>query len=131
MLLSIAHSPIAEKACSPLNLPYPQSEDIATALEVADMIRSKAIQPKMAMQSLKKRIASKNGRVQMYAIGVSDIYSCTADGLKLTDRVQLTDTCIKNGGDHFLLEVASKEFVDELSNLIKATVSNSCFCLIC
>lgn len=77
MLLSIAHSPIAEKACSPLNLPYPQSEDIATALEVADMIRSKAIQPKMAMQSLKKRIASKNGRVQMYAIGVSDIYSCT------------------------------------------------------
>ncbi|OXC69142.1 vacuolar protein sorting-associated protein 27 [Cryptococcus neoformans] len=96
---------LAEKACSPLNLPYPQSEDIATALEVADMIRSKAVQPKMAMQSLKKRIASKNGRVQMYAIG-------------------LTDTCIKNGGDHFLLEVASKEFVDELSNLIKATTTS-------
>lgn len=51
--------------------------------------------------------------------------------MKLTDRVQLTDTCIKNGGDHFLLEVASKEFVDELSNLIKATVSNSYFCPIC
>lgn len=76
MLFSI-HKPIAEKACSPLNLPYPQSEDIATALEAADMIRSKAVQPKIAMQSLKRRIASKNGRVQMYAIGVSDIFSCT------------------------------------------------------
>ncbi|WVQ81885.1 vacuolar protein sorting-associated protein 27 [Cryptococcus sp. DSM 104549] len=96
---------LAEKACSPLNLPYPQSEDIATALELADMIRSKAVLPKIAMQSLKRRIASKNGRVQMYAIG-------------------LVDTCIKNGGDHFLAEIASKEFVDEMAGLIRAQTAS-------
>ncbi|TYJ52235.1 hypothetical protein B9479_007166 [Cryptococcus floricola] len=92
---------LSEKACSPNNLPYPQSEDMATALEVADMVRAKTVPPKLAMQSLKRRIASKNGRVQMYAIS-------------------LTDTCIKNGGDHFLIEIASKEFVDEIAGLIRS-----------
>ncbi|WVQ74902.1 hypothetical protein IAR50_004510 [Cryptococcus sp. DSM 104548] len=92
---------LSEKACSPNNLPYPQSQDMATALEVADMVRAKTVPPKLAMQSLKRRIASKNGRVQMYAIS-------------------LTDTCIKNGGDHFLMEIASKEFVDEVAGLIRS-----------
>ena len=62
---------VAEKACSPLNLPFPQSEDIALNLEITDMIRSKAVLPKPAMQSLKRRIADQNGRVKMYAISVS------------------------------------------------------------
>lgn len=61
----------AEKACSPLNLPYPQSEDISVNLEITDLIRSKAVPPKLAMQSLKRRVQSKNARVQMYALSVS------------------------------------------------------------
>jgi len=38
-------------------------------------------------------------------------------------ELQLVDTCIKNGGDHFLAEIASKEFVDEMSGVIASPVS--------
>jgi growth factor-regulated tyrosine kinase substrate len=93
-----AHS-LPEKACSPLNLP--DTQDIPLQLEICDLVRSKTVPPRAAMLSLRARIAAKNPRVQLAAW-------------------QLADVCIKNGGDHFLREVAGREFVDECVGVIKA-----------
>lgn len=87
-----------EKATSEL-LPV-GSEDIALNLEICDQVRAKQVPAKQAMQVLRRRVSHKNPNVVLLALG-------------------LTDICIKNGGDHFLQEVASREFMDNLVSVLR------------
>ncbi|EJD55109.1 hypothetical protein AURDEDRAFT_50745 [Auricularia subglabra TFB-10046 SS5] len=91
------------KATSEL-LPGAQ-EDFAANLDICDQIRSKQIAAKDAMRSLKKRVNHTNPNVQLLALS-------------------LIDACVKNGGDHFLVEIASREFMDNLASIIRVPTVN-------
>ena len=78
------------------------------------------------MRALKRRLNHKNPNVQVLALGVRALcVPFSAVSFKhCISHFKLTDICIKNGGDHFLNEVASREFMDNLVSILKMPTLN-------
>lgn len=75
--------------------------DVAEALEITDLLRSKKVPPKQGMRCLKKRLAK--------------VYE---NPNRVLAVLKLLDICVKNGGLHFVAEITSKEFLDYLVDFV-------------
>ncbi|XP_070187544.1 hepatocyte growth factor-regulated tyrosine kinase substrate-like isoform X4 [Littorina saxatilis] len=80
-----------EKATSQLLL----EPDWDSMLQIVDSVRQNDVQPKLAVQAIRKKIAMDNPHVASYALGV-------------------LETCVKNCGAPFHQEVATKECMEFL-----------------
>lgn len=89
---------LVEQATSP-NLPAGH-EDIALNLDICDEVRSRQVQPQHAINVLRARLEHDNPVVQLLTLG-------------------LTDLCVKNGGGHFFLQIASPEYMELIFSLLR------------
>lgn len=99
---SVPITELDEKITEATSESIPNGEiDIAIALEITDVIRSRKIPAKQCMRALKKRLISTHSNSNL-----------------IVSTLKLVDLCIKNGGYQFLVEIASKEFIDYLIDYV-------------
>ncbi|XP_001636927.3 hepatocyte growth factor-regulated tyrosine kinase substrate isoform X2 [Nematostella vectensis] len=87
---------LLERATSQLQL----EPDWATILQICDSVRQQDVSPKFAVSAIKKKMFDRNPHVAKYALTV-------------------LEACMKNCGSIIHDEIATKDFMDEMRNLIK------------
>lgn len=85
-----------EKATSQLLL----EPDWDSTMQICDIIRQGDVQPKYAVGAMKRKISSENPHVEVYAL-------------------QVLESCVKNCGTLIHEEIATKEFMEFLKDLVK------------
>ncbi len=89
---------LLEKATSQLLL----EPDWASTLALTDLIRSGEVQPKYAVNAIKKKFYSDNPHTALFALGV-------------------IESVVKNCGSLAHDEIATRPFMEEMRQLVKAT----------
>lgn len=97
-----AFDKLLDKATSHLLL----EPDWPAILQICDCIRQGDVQPKYAISSIKKRLYTRNPHVTLFAL-------------------QVLESCVKNCGSIVHNEVATKPFMEELRDLVKANTNEA------
>jgi len=91
---------LIEKATSHLQL----EPDWNAIIAVSDCIRQGDVEPKFALNSIKKKLTGPNLHVNMFALLV-------------------LESCVKNCGPTFHAEIATKTFMEELHEIVKSNTN--------
>ncbi|CAG2174981.1 unnamed protein product, partial [Oppiella nova] len=96
MFKSANFDKLLDRATSLTNL----EPDWNAILQICDTIRQNDVQPKYAVNAIKKKLYATNPNVELLAL-------------------QVLESCVKNCGTAFHVEVTSKAFMEELRDIVK------------
>ncbi|KAJ3409465.1 Vacuolar protein-sorting-associated protein 27 [Chytridiales sp. JEL 0842] len=113
-----------------INHKNPNVQLLALKVRSVDLDIRRTTETPMETFQLMAEVAGGNGRRRIVSSGrpVYGGYQAMRLSRKgeegLSEIADLTDTCVKNGGNHFLVEVASRDFIDNLVSIARAFGTN-------